>query len=231
MFLFDLVGLNIFHVGHSHTLPPWHVPNILWTWKLGLGSKHIIQKFVATPTDLEKVMFMPRFVMFFYESWRTNNQYSCAQYTVYSVHENFSLSCHLPMSLQLNEFQKRQRAEICHGRHANATCSPDPSKPQPLRSLIGGSLADSVGFHVCHIGHSHLSWKTGWMTWIIFLTQRLGMLSLELLFHPTHIHCQFSRLNQQHLPSLRNPPSTSSRAISACHGRHVSDPSQSDLLV
>ena len=167
MFLFDSVGLNIFHVGHSHTLPPWHVPNILWTWKLGLGSKHIIQKFVATPTDLEKVMFMPRFVMVFYESWRTNNQYSCAQYTVYSVQENFTLSCHLPMSLQLNEFQKRQRAKICQ-----TPCLPPvprPIKPQPLRSLIGGSLADSVGFMYVTSAATHIFHLTGWMTWIFFL--------------------------------------------------------------
>lgn len=111
--------------------------------KFGLGSKHIIRKFVATPTDLE-VMFMPRFVIFFYESWKTNNQYSCAQYTVYSVHEYFTLSCHLPMSLKINEFQKRQRAEIC--QTPSLPPVPRPIKPKPLRSLNGGSLADSVGF-------------------------------------------------------------------------------------
>lgn len=133
----------------------------------------------SSRSGLEKVMFMPKFVMFFYESWRTNNQYSCAQYTVYSVHEYFTLSCH-----QLNEFQKRQkRQRYAMAAMPNATCSPDPSKPQPLRSLIGGSLADSVGFHVCHIGsHSHLSYLTGWMTWIIFLTQRQGSIPIPWSF-------------------------------------------------
>lgn len=183
----------------------------------------------SSRSGLEKVMFMPRFVMFFYESWITNNQYLCAQYTVYSVHEYFTLSCH-----QLNEFQKRQRAEICPNGIL-ATCSPDPSNPNLCAAWLEAAWQIPLGFMYA-TSQPHLSFDR-LDDLDIFLTQRQGSIpwSDDVIpgpFVSSNPHpLPVLRLNQQHLPSLRNPPSTSSRAISACHGRHVSDPSQSDLLV
>ena len=120
-------------------------------------------------------------------------------------------------------------------RYAQTPCErhlfPRPIEPQPLRSLIGGSLADSVGLHVCHIGsHSHLSFdRLDDLDNFSYSATRDAIPGPFVSSNPHPL--PVLRLNQQHLPSLRNPPSTSSRAISACHGRHVSDPSQSDLLV
>lgn len=168
MFLFDLVGLNIFHVGHSHTLPPWHVPNILWTWKLGLGSKHIIQKFVATPTDLEKVIFMPRFVMVFYESWRTKKQYSCARI----------LHLELPSAQWVPK--KAEGRDMPNG--ILATCSPDPSNPNLCAAWLEAAWQIPLGFMYATSAAIHIFHLTGWMTWIIFLNQRQGSIPIPWTF-------------------------------------------------
>ena len=71
------------------------------------------------------------------------------------------------MSSKKGRGQRYAKRHPCH-------LLPRPIRPQPLRSLIGGSLADSVGFHVCHIGsHSHLSFDR-LDDLDIFLTQRQG---------------------------------------------------------
>ena len=120
---------------------------------------------------------------------------------------------------------KKGRGQRYAKRHANATCSPDPSNPNLCAAWLEAAWQIPLGFMYATSAAIHIFHLTGWMTWIFFLLSDKGAYPGPFVSSNPH-PLPVLRLNQQHLPSLRNPPSTSSRAISACHGRHVSDPSQ-----
>lgn len=86
----------------------------------------------------------------------------------------YSVQCARILHLELPSAQwvpKKAEGRDMPKRHP-CHLFPRPIKPQPLRSLIGGSLADSVGFHVCHIAATSFIWPAGWLGYFSYSATR-----------------------------------------------------------